>query len=144
MKISIKFIDYDSTDYNECLKIRNKILREPLGLKITPEEKIEDRKRINICVFEEDKVIGTGQLVLLNDKYQLRQVAIKKKYQNKGVGSQLVKFCEAYAKRVNITEIFCNAREEAINFYIKNGFSTKGEPFKYQTIPHILMLKLIA
>lgn len=142
--LKIMFVDYNSEDYLSNLKLRQKILRDPLGLSFTKEELENDSKMIHISVFDKnDKVVATAELNYLKDKYQLRQLAVDKDYQHFGVGSKILNFCEKYAKRVNIGTIICNARQEAVEFYAKHGFEVKGNYFLEHTIPHIKMEKRV-
>lgn len=141
-KIAIKIVDYGSEDYLQNISLRNKILRNPLGLELTKEDIEKDRKYIHISAFNaEDKVVGTAILIYLGKQYQLRQLAVEEKYSGKGLGTKILQFCEEYAKRVQIGAIFCYARQTAVDFYIHNNYKIEGTFFLEHTIPHIKMIK---
>lgn len=75
-------------------------------------------------------------------QYQLRGMAILKAYQGMGIGHELLKHCDAFLIKKDVELIWCNAREIAVNFYKKNGFSVIGSPFNIKDIgPHFTMKK---
>lgn len=142
-EVSVKIIDFGSDDYRQALALRELVLRKPLGLQLNDKDTEKDREQINIVAFDGDKVIGTTLLQLKGNKYKMRQVAVLPEYQNKKIGQTLLDFCQNWAKRVHINEIFCDARVCSQGFYEKNGFKAIGEPFTQTTIPHIYMWKHI-
>lgn len=59
-------------------------------------------------------------------------LAVKEEYQNKGIGTALVKAAEEYARKNGVTVIGVNSglqRTAAHNFYEKQGFYKKGYSF---------------
>lgn len=140
-KIQVYIIDYGTQDYQDGKKLREEVLRKPLGLSLTPEDLENEKKQIHFCAFDGDKIVGTLILVPQGDKYKIRQVAVASKYQKSGVGQKLLSSCEKYARQVNMKELYCHARESAEGFYKKNQFKVVGEIFSEHTVPHVKMIK---
>jgi ribosomal protein S18 acetylase RimI-like enzyme len=71
-------------------------------------------------------------------------MAVLKTYQGLGVGHELLKHCDDFFINKNVLLIWCNAREIAVNFYKRNGFSVFGDSFNIKDIgPHFVMRKHI-
>lgn len=144
--MSIKQIEYNSKEYRESVELRNQILRLPLGLFLSERDLQTDNSDIHIAFFEKDKIIGIVVLTPI-DKYviKMRQVAVLKEYQGKGVGSGLVKFAEKTANSYKFLKIILNARSTALDFYTKMGYQTIGDEYVDENIniPHCKMMKYI-
>lgn len=78
-------------------------------------------------------------------QYQLRGMATLPEFQNRGLSSELLKMAFPIIKQNFCSMLWCNARENAMGFYEKVGFTKQsGEIFDIPEIgPHILMYKQI-
>lgn len=73
---------------------------------------------------------------------QIRGMAVLEHNQGKGYGKQLVLYCEKYLAETDCELVWFNARENAIGFYQKLGYTILGEPFNIEGIGiHYLMWK---
>lgn len=73
----------------------------------------------------------------------MRQVAVQADLQGQGLGRILVEFSEATARAHGFARMVLNARDTAVNFYLRLGYEIEGEPFTEVTIPHRRMSKLL-
>lgn len=73
----------------------------------------------------------------------MQRVAVKEGFQNLGIASAMMMFCEDYALKNGYKEIYCHARETAVPFYLKNRYSVEGDIFIETTIPHLKMRKIL-
>ncbi len=118
-------------------------LRLPLGMRYTAENLNSEETECIFCAIDNEKVIASCQFILENKKAKMRQVATKKSYQGKGIGSELYLVAEKYLIDNKMTEIYCHARISAIQFYIGLGFEIYSEEFVEVGIPHVKMRKRI-
>ena len=139
-----KVIIFGTSDYNNMVDLRYRILREPLGLTFTPEY-LEKEKDDILCVCEEDdSVVGCCILTPVDDTIiQLRQMAVDNSNQKKGVGAGVLQFAEYIAKEKGYKKIVLHARKVAVGFYLKYNYNIKGEEFIEVGIPHFEMEKII-
>lgn len=73
-------------------------------------------------------------------QYRLRGMATLPEYQGQGLSSALLRTAFPVIKQNQCTLLWCNAREKAMGFYQKVGFSATGEFFELPQIgKHILM-----
>ena len=140
--MEIKIVKHYSQEYWNLVRLRDKVLREPLNLMFSEEELFLENNQIHIGVFENEKAIGCLVLKVIDDKtIKMRQVCIAPTHQRTGIGKDLIDFTEEYCIENKYTKLVCNARETAIPFYENLEYSKKGEPFYEVKILHYLMEK---
>jgi predicted GNAT family N-acyltransferase len=72
--------------------------------------------------------------------WQLRGMATAEAAQGKGLGSKLLLEVLRCALSHNQQEVWCNAREEAVDFYRKHGFDIISDRFHIEGVgPHFVM-----
>ena len=138
----IKQIDHDSKEYRQMIDLRHEILRKPLGLSFKKDELDKEKDDILIGAFEEDKMLGCCLLTRVDDNnVRLRQMAVPKNLQGKGIGASLMNFAENVARDAGYRNMIMHARKTAVHFYEKLGYKTTSEEFEEITIPHYIMEK---
>lgn len=140
--MALKIIDYGSPEYMQMVKLRDIILRKPLGLGFTKEDLEQEKDNMFIGAFEEDRMLGCCMLVEEQpDIVRLRQMAVLNDLQGKGIGRALMNFAENLARDRGYKIVRMHARNTVIGFYEKVGYKVKGDPFIEVTIPHFVMEK---
>jgi predicted GNAT family N-acyltransferase len=140
--MALKIIDHGSEQYKQMLKLRDDILRKPLGLNFTKEELEKEKDYLLIGAYEDDKLLACCMLVEENSKtVRLRQMAVLNDLQGKGIGKALMIFAENLARDRGYKKITMHARKIATGFYEKMGYVKVGHEFQEITIPHYLMEK---
>jgi predicted GNAT family N-acyltransferase len=137
---TLRELAFASPDYEESWRLRLRVLREPLGLRPSPEERDEESKLVHLGAFEGSRLVATLMLHAVGEgRVRMRQVAVDFDRQRSGVGTKLVHFSEAVARARGFREMVLHARETAVPFYERLGYATYGEPFVEVTIPHVAM-----
>ena len=140
--MALKIIDHGSNEYRLMVKLRDDILRKPLGLGFTEEELEGEKDNMLIGAFEEDDILGCCMLVEENPKaVRLRQMAVLNDLQGKGIGRALMTFAENLARDRGYRTLSMHARKHAVGFYEKMGYVAVGDEFEEVTIPHFVMEK---
>lgn len=137
----MKYRLYDTNDLNDI----HHLLKYELGYDVSCDElasRIEDMcKDKNYCIYvavENKQVIGfiglhIGLAFEISGKLmRIIALAVSHKYQKMGIGKNLIKYSEKYAKDHNISVITLNSgltRLGAHEFYEKQGFYKKGYSF---------------
>ena len=143
-QVHFKEIQYNSSDYQAELLLRDKMLRQPLNMSLFDEDLSRDANDIHIAAFFENKLIGCALLSPLSDtEVKMRQVAIETNYQSKKIGSKMMAYCEKLLQNKGYRKIALNARKNALNFYKKNNYQVLGDEFVEVGIPHYKMQKLL-
>lgn len=140
--MALKIIDHGTPEYQQMVKLRDDILRRPLGLGFTDHELETERQNMLIGAFEDDQMLGCCMLVEENpDTVRLRQMAVLNDLQGKGIGRALMSFAENLARDRGYKTLSMHARKNAIGFYEKMGYRVASEEFTEVTIPHYVMEK---
>ena len=140
--MALKIIDYGTDDYQKMVKMRDEILRKPLGQAFSVAELEEEKKNLMIGAFEDEQMLGCCMIVE-NDpsKAQLRQIAVLNNLQGKGIGRALVLFAENLARDHGYKKMCMDARKNTVHFFEKMGYKVIGDEFIKLTIPHLKMEK---
>ena len=142
--MAIKQIDYGTPEYNQMIELRNEILRKPLGLSFSAADLEKDKDDILIAALDEEEMLGCCILTRLNGGgVRLRQMAVQKRLQGKGIGDSLINYAENVARDKGFKYIMMHARDSAIGFYEKFGFKTSGDQFMEVNTPHHIMEKAL-
>lgn len=130
-------------EFKAYYKLRHEVLRKPWGKPEGSEkDEIED-SAIHAALFDNKKLIAVGRLQA-NDSTtgQVRYMAVDPEFQNKGTGGIVLNYLEEKAVEIGLKKVILQAREEALNFYLKNGYRVKEKSFlMYESIQHYLMEK---
>jgi predicted GNAT family N-acyltransferase len=140
--MALKIIDHGTAEYTQMIKLRDDILRKPLGLTFTKEELEEEKNNLHIVAYEDERMLGCCMLVEEGpDTVRLRQMAVINDLQGKGIGRALMQFAENLARDRGYKKIIMHARKNATGFYEKMGYRKTGKEFQEITIPHFVMEK---
>ena len=137
-------IEFGSSRYDELVKLRYKILLEPLGLKFLDSFRDKEISYLHIGCIEslDDKLVGGLILAPVNDKeIRLMQVAVDTVHQGEGVGKALVAYAEKRAKEAGYSKIVMHAMLSVVNFYEKLGYHQEGDLFEEQGLTFAKMVK---
>jgi predicted GNAT family N-acyltransferase len=143
MKLNFKEITYKSQDWELAVRIREKILREPLGNKFTSKELEEEKDHIQIAGFLDAELVATAVLVPEGVQMKMQRVVVLENLRNMNIGTKMLDFCEKIASDRNFKLMYCHARDTAINFYFKNHYEKEGDYFDEDGIPHMKMKKTL-
>lgn len=140
--MALKIIDHGSIEYNQMIRLRDDILRRPLGLSFSQEELNKEKEEILIGAFEDEKMLGCCMLVKEEPTVvRLRQMAVSNNLQGKGIGKALMLFAENIARDRGFHTLKMHARKTAVGFYERLGYEIAGPEFEEVTIPHFVMEK---
>lgn len=142
--LKIRRITYASPDYDAEVRLRDEILRKPLGLKFHPDDLAQEADNMHFGAFLDGELVGTVQLAVLSSSLlKMRQVAVSKHLQRNGIGRALVQATESFARENSFERIVLHARLDAVPFYLKLSYEVSGEEFMEVGIPHRKMQKTL-
>ena len=143
-ELLIGLVDPESDLYHQAIDLRFKELREPLGLEFTPEQLAEESDQMTIAASDGNQVIGVLMLKPLSDDLvKIRQVAVDRNVQGRGVGKEMSLYAEQFAKDCGYSKVVLNARKTAVDFYLKLGYTISSDEFTEVGIPHFEMQKTL-
>src|SRR5678815_3793953 len=134
--MALKIIDHGSDEYRQMIKLRDDILRKPLGLGFSQQELEKEKDNMLIGAFEDDDMLGCCMLVEENpETVRLRQMAVLNDLQGKGIGRALMNFAENLGRDRGYKTMSMHARKNAVGFYEKMGYKVTSDEFTEITIP---------
>ena len=140
--MALKILDYGSKEYQQMVKLRDEMLRKPLGLGFSPQELENEKENMLIGAFEDEDMLGCCMLVEeKGDTVRLRQVAVLNDLQGKGIGRALINFAENLARDRGYKIISMHARKGTTVFFEKMGYKITSPEFIEITIQHYIMQK---
>lgn len=142
--IVVEQINTEHPHFAAVFALREKVLRQPLGLSLYNEDTSSDAEDDIFIALQNEKVIGCVMMKTIKAEVQkLRQIAVCDDWQGKRVGALLVQNAETAAVKKGIKKISLHARENAIGFYEKQQYKTEGSSFLEVNIPHFAMHKIL-
>jgi len=131
--------------YTQALRLREAILRKPLGLTVTEEELADDAMRQHFCAVAFGAVVGTVSLRPLDEAtLHLKQMAVVEARRRERIGARLLAHVETWATDAGYRLMVIHARIGAEGFYLKLGYAQEGDAFDENTIPHVRVIKRLA
>lgn len=144
MEVEFEIIAYASKAWEEAVKLRENILRKPLGSKFSFEELEEEQNHIHVIGSLNSKIVATAVLVPEKERMKMQRVVVSESLRNDAIGSKMMVFCEEYCQSKGFETVYCHARDSAVNFYLKNGYRAEDDYFNEDGIPHLKMRKSLS
>ena len=95
-----------------------------------------------IVVTDEDFPIATARMYPLDgESVMIGRVVVLPEYRHRGIGSMVVRECEAWAKEQGYAKAVLESRDNKIEFYLKLGYAVVGEAVDGDTFRCIRMEK---
>lgn len=149
--IENKLVQVKEITTSETIPLRHQVLRQGKSIETCNFEGDNLASTFHLGLFYYGDLIGiatyvknSNNYIEAKNQYQLRGMAISQQFQGKKLGNVLLERGMLLLKQKNSDVLWCNARENATNFYSKFGFIKYGKPFDIPYIgTHYLMQKNI-
>lgn len=147
--MDIEFRQYmvNETCYHQAWNLRNQVLREPLGLSLTQEDREHDKNCWHFGLLLGAQLLATVTIDppansdLNAQQVTLRQMVVSPKHHQQGLGQQLIELTEQVLRDKSIKRIVLAARLPAVKFYQKLGYVPHGPVYHHLRIDHRDMVK---
>ncbi len=144
MEVRIELIDINSPLYSQELKLRDEVLRIPIGMSIQQDDLSDEPDQLHFIAVSEQRVVGVVVLKVEEQTGKLRQMAVSSEMQGQNLGKRLVNALEEHARLIGLTGIKLHARHYAVGFYEKLGYTKTSKPaFEEVGMEHYEMEKAI-
>ena len=102
-------------------------------------KKVIENKNLFIFVALENNIIVGSITIIIEQKFihnggrvgHIEDVVTRKGFEEKGIGSKLVKKALKFAEQKKCYKVILNCSNENIRFYEKNGFKVHGIEMRY-------------
>ena len=133
-----------NAEWEAYIRLRYEVLRKPWNQDInTTKDELEDKSVHFLILNELDESVATGRLQVNSEtEAQIRSMAVHEKYRGRDIGNYLIQHLEKEAIIRGIKRIVLDAREPALNFYLKNNYKVVADSYLlFGIIKHFSMLK---
>lgn len=101
-----------------------------------------DKNAYHVVIFVKERYAATGRLFKdKNGNAHIGRIAVLRDFRNRSLGSFIIAILEKKALELNLNNIELSAQIQAMDFYIKLGYSPVGEEYLDENCPHIKMVK---
>lgn len=143
-RLMFREVAHGSPEYWETAELRNCVLRKPIGLNFSAEDVETEKRYRHLACYCGDRLAACLMLdPSENGDIRMRQVAVVPELQRQGIGRALVHFSESWACDAGYRRMVLHARDTAVVFYERLGYSRVGDQFEEVTIPHWTMEKCL-
>ncbi|PSL47571.1 1-(5-phosphoribosyl)-5-[(5-phosphoribosylamino)methylideneamino] imidazole-4-carboxamide isomerase [Chitinophaga niastensis] len=98
-----------------------------------------DEDGLHFGVFDQGQLVTVVSLFLNRETAQFRKLATTPAAQGKGYGKAILAHLTNICKKEKIKVLWCNARDTAVSFYDKLGYTKKGDYFIKSGISFVRM-----
>ena len=137
-------IAQSDTDIQNAFRLRHKVFVVEQHVPEEMELDEFDAQAIHVVAKDDDQVVGTGRLLVENNKGHIGRLAVNKIYRRQHIGSGIMSKFEEIAKERNLTELYFHAQTHAQKFYELLGYTPRGEKFDEAGIEHVEMYKILS
>ncbi len=133
-------------EWAQYYRLRFEVLRQPWQQPVGSEQAPDDDTATHAMLIDENGIaLGVGRLHQnAPDEAQIRFMAIRPDQQGKGLGDVVLKHLENTARKWQVKQLTLHARENALNFYRRNGFKVIAKShLLFGEIQHYKMAKVI-
>lgn len=131
-------------DWERYYDLRWRILRKPWNQPRGSERDDLDQQSFHLMLQDHSGVVvAVGRLHLNSpEEAQVRYMAVDELWRSHGLGGRILEGLEQQAQARSVQSIVLNAREEALNFYLKHGYHNEGPAETlFGEIRHVRMRK---
>ncbi|MEO6884104.1 MAG: GNAT family N-acetyltransferase [Bacteroidia bacterium] len=131
-------------DFEAYYRLRWEVLRAPWGKPVGSEKDEQENESIHALLLDENKnALAVCRLQLNTPEIaQLRFMGVRESGQKTGAGKKIISHLEKIAREKGAEKIILHARENAVGFYQKQGYSiTEKSYLMWGEIQHYLMEK---
>ena len=135
-------IPQNQNEVLDNLEVRYKVFHLEQNINIEDDFDGLDELSTLFVLYLDNLPIGASRIRLLDEYiWKLERFCILENYRNNKYGSFMLNKIEEHIKSLNFSEVTLNSQENAINFYLKNGYKQISDFFIEADIKHIKMKK---
>lgn len=130
-------------EWDAAKRFRNKYFFDPLSISDPYTWTFNHPEHAHFILYKGIEIVGYAQIQFWPDqRAALRIIAIDENHRQQGLGSQFLHMCEQWLKKQGFKSIHDEARQSAVNFYRKNGYTEMpfNDPTGEPPSPHDLAM----
>ncbi|SHK35459.1 GNAT family N-acetyltransferase [Hymenobacter psychrotolerans] len=103
----------------------------------------DDAEGYHYGAFQDDQLVAVISLFVNGSEARFRKFATSPAYQRQGIGSALLRYVVAEARRLEASCLWCDARQDSAGFYARFGMQPEGDVFYKGPIAYLRMARTL-
>jgi predicted GNAT family N-acyltransferase len=136
--LSVKWFKGDA-DLSDAFSIRREVFMEEQNLPQEDEFTGDDGDCIHLVMYDDEKPVATGRILVGDDDFKIGRVATLKPYRGRGIATNIMHSLIGACGAMGGHRQYVHAQITARGFYEKLGFVAYGDEFEEACVPHIAM-----
>lgn len=141
--MEITYRKLTSTEFEQALQVRFRVFVDEQKVPESEERDHDDKTAIHFGAFDQNTIVATGRVVIIEDQGKIGRLAVLKPYRGHNIGISLLNTIVAYCTNQGLSQVYLGSQIQALDFYHKAGFTAEGGIFDDAGIPHRLMRKIL-
>lgn len=134
----------DRSELEQALALREQVFCVEQGVELQADRDGLDDEALQIVALDGGRVIGTCRVLMDGHVGRLGRMAVEAGARRSGVGAAILAAAERSAAGAGARLMRLHAQRYVEHLYAAAGYSTRGEPFDEEGIPHVTMEKPLA
>ena len=135
----------DRGEVDQALALREQVFCVEQGVELAADRDGLDDQALQIVAIEAGQVIGTCRVLVDDDGVgRLGRMAVEAPSRGRGLGAAILAAAERSARDAGAGLMRLHAQRYVEDMYRAAGYTTYGEPFVEEGIPHVSMEKRLA
>ena len=127
-----------------CFALRHQVFVEEQHVPVELEVDGLDADARHFAVKTDDRIIATCRVRRIGSAAKIERVAVLKEFRRMGIGQTLMKYIlQVLPRQGDIQLLKLSSQADAVQFYEKLGFRTRGNEYMDAGMPHYDMVKEI-
>ncbi|ELR71591.1 putative acetyltransferase [Fulvivirga imtechensis AK7] len=123
MSEKIEIVHVDKVELMEIAwDIRHSVFTKEQGIPAELDKDGEDKHALNILLYVDGRVAGTGRMVIENKKGVLARIAVLREFRGRGYASEIVRALERYGVEQGVTKFELYPHRYLESFYNRLGY----------------------
>lgn len=141
--MEFRFLQGKTDDLADAFLVRQKVFVEEQGFTPALEFDGIDENAVHVVGYENNEPVCTARLFEEENAREgflhIGRVCVLPQMRGTGTGANMLQALITYAKQNGATGVELGAQTHATKFYEKLGFTSFGEVFYDEEVPHVMM-----
>jgi predicted GNAT family N-acyltransferase len=134
----------DADELSQALELRHRVFHGEQGVSPDADRDGRDDEALHVVALSDGAVRGTCRVLVEGGTAKLGRMVVERSDRRRGVGRAVLRAAERSARAQGARRAELHAQLAARDFYAREGYAERGEPFVEEGIDHVTMDKPLA
>jgi ElaA protein len=134
----------DAGELQAALDLREEVFCGEQGVRLAGDRDGRDGEAIQLVAVDGGEIVGTCRVLMAGGTAKFGRLAVRRDARGQGVGAALLERAEREARSAGARRMGLAAQTSAVGLYERAGFTSYGDVYDDEGIPHRNMEKALA